>query len=282
MIGPQDLKYFIELSKTLHVSRAAERLGITQPALSHAVKRMEIELGRELFIRSKKGVELSSAGHRLLDSADELNRQWARLASAVKEDEVEVSGLIRLGCHTAVAQYTLPHFLPQLLKDNPKLEIKLEHGLSREMTEQVVSSKIDVAFAINAAPHPDLIMKELFRDQVTFWKKRGLANADVLCVEPNLLQSQSILAKSAKRGIRFERVLESSSLEVIAQLVTAGAGIGILPTRVAEAFSDGKVERVENAPVFDDVLYLIYKRDFIKNARGKDFVKTVTAKLKTT
>lgn len=280
MIGPADLRYFLELAKTLHVSRAAERLGITQPALSHALKRMETEVGRELFVRSKKGLTLSSAGIQLLSSADALNEHWTNLTNALKTDEAEVAGLIKLGCHTAVAQYTLPHLLPLLLKENPKLEIRLAHGLSREITEQVVSSKLDVAFAINATPHPDLIMKELFKDQVTFWKKKSGANTDVLCLDPSLAQSQAVLAKIKKSGLTFRRTIESTSLEVLASLVSSGTGVGILPTRVAQSYSDGKLERIEGAPVFDDTLYLIYKREFIKTQRGKAFAQAATTYLK--
>ncbi len=205
MINQTDLKYFMEVAKTQHVSRAAERLGITQPALSHCLKRLEVATGESLFLRSKKGVSLTSAGQILMAQAQDLIARWDQVMTALKQDVNEVSGLVSLGCHPAVAQYTLPEFLPALLKDFPLLNIQLQHGLSRHMTEQVVSAQLDVAFAINPSPHPDLIIKDIFRDQVTLWKSSHCLNEGVLLVEPSLLQSQNLLSRMEKKGLRFER-----------------------------------------------------------------------------
>lgn len=275
MINQADLKYFIEVARTQHVSRAAERLGVTQPALTYCLKRLELETGSALFVRSKRGVTLTSAGEKLLIESQQLLEQWERVLAAVKEDSTEVSGRIRLGCHTAVAQYTLPDLLPQLLKDYPKLEFEMHHGLSRHMTEAVISSKIDVAFAVNPVAHLDLIIREICRDDVSLWRARGCLNPDVLLVEPSLMQSQEILKKMKKKGLRFNRTVESSSLEVLAQLVSSGAGYAILPERVVKAIAHEKVERVREAPVFHDRTCLVYKKDFAVTERGRAFVKAV-------
>lgn len=273
MINQSDIKYFIEVAKTQHVSRAAERLGVTQPALTYCLKRLEAETGSALFIRSKRGVTLTSAGEKLYLQSQALIEQWDRVMASVKEDALEVSGRIRLGCHSAVAQYTLPHLLPQLLKENPKLEFDIHHGLSRHMTEAVISSKLDVAFAVNPVAHPDLIIKEICRDDVGLWRAKGCENNDVLLTEPSLMQTQDILKKMKKKGIHFKRTVESSSLEVLAQLVSAGAGYAILPERVVKAIAHEKVERVRESPVFHDRTCLVYKREFTLNQRGKTFVK---------
>ncbi len=275
MINQSDLKYFVEVAKTQHVSRAAERLGVTQPALTYCLKRLEATTGLALFVRSKRGVTLTSAGEKLLLQSQQLIEQWDRVMAAVKEDATEVSGRIRLGCHSAVAQYTLPDLLPQLLKDNPKLEFEIQHGLSRHMTELVISSKIDVAFAVNPVAHPDLIIKEICRDEVSLWRAKACMNPNVLLVEPSLMQTQDILRKMKKRGFDFKRTVESSSLEVLAQLVSAGAGCAILPERVVKAIAHEKIERVREAPVFNDRTCLVYKREFTLNQRGKAFVKAV-------
>ncbi len=273
MINQSDLRYFVEVAKTQHVSRAAERLGVTQPALSYCLKRLEAETGSALFIRSKQGVTLTSAGEKLFSQSQALLEQWERVLASVNEDTTEVAGKIRLGCHSAVAQYTLPDLLPQLLKENPKLEFEIHHGLSRHMTEAVISSKLDVAFAVNPVAHPDLIIKEICRDEVGLWRAKGCMNPDVLLTEPSLIQTQDILKKMKKRGIHFKRTVESSSLEVLAQLVSSGAGYAILPERVVKAVAHEKVERVRESPVFHDRTCLVYKREFTLNKRGKAFIQ---------
>lgn len=275
MISQTDLKYFIELSQTLHLTRAAERLAVTQPTLSHSLKRLENEIGCELFVRSKKGLTLTSAGERLKDSASDLLLKWEEVKkNAQSEVEVE-QGLIRLGCHTAVAQYVFKQFLPQFLKKYPNIQIKLQHGLSRHMTEQVISSNIDVAFAVNPIEHPDLIIKELCRDEVALWKSKGCINEDVLFIDSNLVQALDIFSKLQKKGHYFKRIIESTSLEVIADMVASRAGYGIVPSRVINEFQQDKLERIKDSPVFHDRICLVYKNEFRKLKRGEAFIKTI-------
>jgi DNA-binding transcriptional LysR family regulator len=280
MIGPNELRYFIETARVLNVSRAAERLGISQPALSRALKKTEHEVGLELFIRSKKGVSLTAAGQRLFEQSQLLIQGWEELSLSVRDQDSGVGGLIRLGCHSAVAEYTLPKFLPEFLKEHPRLNIQLTHGLSRHMTESVVSSRLDVAIAVNPTRHPDLVIKEICRDEVTLWKTKDCLNPNLLISEPSLLQTQDILKKLAKAGFQFDRSLESSSLEVICQLLKAGVGKAILPGRVVEAYSIEGISAEKGAPIFYDKICLVFKPEFSRTAIGKVFVRTLGSSFK--
>ncbi len=278
MINQTDLKYFLELSKSLHVSRAAERLGVTQPTLSHCLKRIEAETKTQLFIRSKKGITLTDSGRRLAERATELILKWDEVLLSAQNEVQKVAGVIRFGCHSAVAQYTLPFFLPDLLKRYPDLTFQFSHGLSRHMAEDVISQKLDAAFVVNPVAHPDLIIKDLSKDRVTLWKAKTCANPDVLIVEPSLLQTQDLLRKLQKKNLQFSRVVESSSLEVISQLVINGAGCGILPERVVKSFRDANVQAVKDAPEFQDRMCLVFKTEFRKSMRGQALIKAVSEK----
>lgn len=275
MISQTDLLYFVELTKTLHLTRAAERLAITQPALSHSLKRLEGEIGCDLFIRSKKGMTLTAAGEKLKTSAAELLNQWDKIKSSALSEVQNEQGLIRLGCHTAVAQYILKPFLPAFMKTYPLIQLHLSHGLSRHMTEQVVSSQIDVAFAVNPLEHPDLIIKEICHDEVCLWKAKGCQNDDVLFIDANLLQTQSLMNKMQKKGLNFKRIVESGSLEVISNLVAAKAGYGIVPSRVLKQYEESQLEKVKDFPVFHDRICMVYKSEFRRSKRGEAFIKAV-------
>lgn len=272
MIASTDLRYFMEIARTKNFSRSAERLGVTQPALSHCVKRLEKELGIPLFIRSKRGVELTAAGTRFAQEANDLLRQWKTSLRNVRAEILAPQGEVRLGCHTAVAQYTLPSFLPDFLRKYPEIRIRLQHGLSRHLTEQVISSGLEVAIVVNPVAHSELIVKEICRDNVTVWKSKDCRNPKLLLLEPSLLQTQEILRKLEKEGTHFESFMESSSLEVIAQLLVAGVGAAILPERVVRAFGGNRIEKVPGAPVFQDRVCLVYKPGFRKTKRGEVFI----------
>lgn len=279
MINQTDLKYFLEISKTLHVSRAAERLGVTQPTLSHCLKRIELEAKTQLFIRSKKGLTLTNAGRRLADHAVELIQKWDEVLLSAQNEVQKVSGVIRFGCHTAVAQYTLPHIAAEFLKKYPEINLNFSHGLSRHMAEDVVSQKLDAAFVVNPVAHPDLIIKEISKDRVTLWKSKDCENHDVLVVEPALLQTQEVLKKLQKKDFHFKRFVESPSLEVISQLVISGAGYGILPEKVIKSFGHDNLVAVKNAPEFQDRVCLIYKSEFRKSARGQALIEVINKNL---
>lgn len=280
MISQSDLKYFIELTQTQHLTRASERLGITQPALSHSIKRIESELKTPLFLRSKKGMKLTSSGELLLKSAHELLTIWDQLQKNVQTNQNVAQGIIRLGCHSAVAQYMLPRFMGAFLKEYSEIDLQLVHGLSRHMTEKVVSSEIDVAISVNPLPHSDLIIKEIFKDEVSVWKSKKCLNQDVLICEPNLLQTQDIISKLSRKGYQFQRVIESSNLELIANLISHGVGCGIVPERVLQAFELQKCEKLKDGPVFLDRVCLVYKSEFRKTERGRVFIDSVMSELK--
>ena len=276
MINQNDLIYFLELTKTKHVSRAAERLGVTQPTLSHCIKRMEKAVGTPLFVRTKKGIELTPAAERLQQNSEELILKWNEVLKSATDEIDQAKGFIRLGSHTAVAQYMLPQVLPSFLKKYEEIQVSLVHGLSRHLTEMIISSQIDVGFVVNPVEHPDLVIKEVLQDRVTFWKsKKENANNDVLIIEPSLLQTQNLIPKMNKKGLHFKRIVESNSLEVIAQLVQAGAGCAILPERVMKAFCDSTVVQMKDSPEFVDRICLVYQQKFRKLKRGQVFIEHV-------
>src|SRR4051812_24182010 len=130
--SPSELHYFIEVSNTLNVSRAAERLGISQPTLSLAIQRLEHAFGAPLLLRSKSGVRMTQAGTKLVAQARHLLDEWERLRQDAMKDESEIRGRYVLGCYASVALYTLPSIIAKMLLLHPSLELKLMHDLSRK------------------------------------------------------------------------------------------------------------------------------------------------------
>jgi len=269
----RDLELFLEVSKTENLSRAAERAGMTQPALSLAMKRLEDVVGNQLLLRSKSGVKLTKAGIMLAQEARTLLEDWERITSKVAHDEESLKGRYVLGMHPSVALYTLPHFIPKLLKDNSGLEIKLVHDLSRKISEEVISFRVDIGLVVNPIMHPDLVVKELIKDEVGYWRSKKLTatndiNSDqcVLICDPDLLQSQELMGKLSKKGQVFKRIMTSSSLEVIKSLTLSGAGVGIIPGRVVGA-QDKNLEMLKQLPTFSDRICVIYRSD-LQRAHG--------------
>jgi len=284
IINTTDLNYFLHVAQAKNISRAADLVGITQPSLSTALKRLESQLDVCLVIRDRHGVHLTKAGEKLAQLGKKVITDCIQLQKELKKQEDQVCGRFTVGCHPSVALYSLPVFLPQLILEHSELEISLQHGLSREVTNSVIRGEIDFGIVINPVEHDDLVMSSLGEDRVEFWrgpKKTILNDLDsqrvTLIYDPDLFQSQTLVAQARKKKVVFNSQLTSSSLEVISSLVSTGMGVGILPTRVAHHFKSYKLKSLKNSlPSYRDKIYLIYRQDQQKSMAAK----TIIAKIK--
>jgi DNA-binding transcriptional LysR family regulator len=139
----------------------------------------------------------------------------------------------------------------------------------------ILEYRCDVGFVINPEPHADLVIKELAQDEVRIWKKKGSKNSDILLVDENLFQTQTLLERLRKKNIRYPRLVRSSNLEVLASLLETGMGHVILPERVARQVGVAFEEAHPEIPPFKDTLSLVYRPNFRKNALGKAFIAAV-------
>lgn len=284
--SPKDITYFLEVVNTLNFSRAAERLGISQPSLSLAIQRVEKSLGTKVFLRSKTGVSITKAGEQLLIHSKKLLQTWDDLRNNAIAAETEPQGTCIIGMHATVSLYTSGNFIPELLANYPKLHIKLIHDLSRKIVEQIVSANIDIGLVINPIKHPDLIINKLCTDVITLWNSntpnkhnQDITNGNaVLICDPELSQSQYILKHMKKSNIRYNRIISTNNLELIAELTIKGAGIGILPSRLAKFMCATKLQKIENAPSYTDDLCLAYRLES-KNIKTTQVVKDQVKKL---
>ena len=284
--SPNELLYFVEVANTRNISRAAERLGITQPTLSLAVRRLEDSFGLPLLIRSKSGVQLTKSGEKLVFQARDLLDSWEKIRSDSIKDEQTIGGMYSIGCHVSVALYSLG-FLPSLLGENPGLEIKLKHDLSRKIAERVISFNIDFGIVVNPTRHPDLVIRPLVRDEVTFWtaknptKQQDLSTGEALLVcDPELTQTQVLLKQLAKKKARYSRIINTGSLEVASSLVAEGVGVGILPGKVAQRYESFELQRLENMPKFHDRICLVYRADAQKSVTARYIARAIERSFK--
>ena len=212
---------------------------------------------------------------------------WERIKDEAQRDEKEVRGRFRLGCHPSVAMYSLPHFMTELLTEFPNIEINLEHDLSRRITEDVISYKIDFGIVINPVSHPDLVIRKIGTDQVKLWtatkptRLQSPTNGEgILILDPDLHQSQLLLREFAKAKWTFRRHIASSNLEVIASLVAAGTGAGILPSKVAcRLKGQGLKPFPGEGPKLNDQIALVFRADTQRSFASKTIARAIEQSL---
>lgn len=271
MINTTDLRYFLKTAQELHLTKAAKILGISQPALSHSLKRLEEELNNSLFLRRKKGLILTDAGLFLRDQGQRIIEDLDSAANFLLSGKKSEHKTFSMGLHPSVGGYVLP-FLYKL-----EMDIKLNYsfGLSREVTQMVMEGKLDCAIAINPYAHPNLIISSLSEDQFTLWspKKKG-HNTKNLFYDPNLYQSHFILRQMEKKGIRFENTVELTQMDLMARLLYEGAGSAILPAKVVNAQSESAKnvkEHTNEIKPFKDRICFVYSEE----SKYKDELKKI-------
>ncbi len=263
-----DVKYFITVSETLNITRASEIIGISQPALSYAIKRLENELGAALLIRLKNGIQLTKLGEEFKIRSRRLLYEWEQAQNLANPESGLMQGSYTFAIHPSVALYAVEYFLPSLQKHFPSLDFKFKHGLSREMTEKIISWEADFGIVVNPIKHPDLVIKKLYEDIVTIFHCKGAQ--DKLIYDKNLAQSQHILKKIGKKK-NFSGEINSGNLELVAKMASLGLGHGVLPTTIASQYKNLKV--LPNSRQFKDEVCLVYRSEKHNNPTSQKIIK---------
>jgi DNA-binding transcriptional LysR family regulator len=149
----RQLRYFVTVAEELHFGRAAERLHIVQPAVSQQIRRLERELGVELFDRSPRHVTLTEAGTRLLPEARAVLSAAARVSAvAASVAACATQPSLRLGTSAGLGDH-LDRLLERLA---PGLTVELLSGPTADRVARVLDGRLDAAFVRGSIEHPDL------------------------------------------------------------------------------------------------------------------------------
>jgi DNA-binding transcriptional LysR family regulator len=265
-----DLENFLEVAKCKTMSEASQKLGITQPALSESIKRLELDLKGILFYRSRSGTKLTPTGNAVLKHA---KNAFSFLSSIETiQDNSTHFGLktITIGCHSTVASYFLPNALQHLEKSAPDYKITLKHELSRNILTEIQQGMIDVGIVVNPTHSPDLVIRKLGKDEVAVWSSGKRNNNKIFC-NPDLIQTQSILRKWKTRP---SHIVGTSSLELIVRLTQAGLGFGIIPTRAVELLG-AHLTKVDSAPVYLDSICIVSRPEFGKSPQEREVIQSL-------
>ncbi len=143
------LKYFYTIAQEETISQAAEVLHITQPTLSRQLRELEEELGTELFIREKRKMVLTEAGHFLKDRAEEILNLTEQTQQAFKNQKNQLfSGHFTIGCVEADNSDTLAMMLEELISDYPDVHFDLYSGTGDEIANRLEKGLLDLAIVL--------------------------------------------------------------------------------------------------------------------------------------
>jgi DNA-binding transcriptional LysR family regulator len=243
------LRYFVAVAEELSFTRAARRLNIAQPPLSHQIRQLETELGVALFHRTKREVRITEAGHAVLQEARCALAQARRVEIVAQRAAQGLAGRLNIGFSSSLPHTKLPGMLRVCRSRFPEIALTLHEHTTEKQIELLSAGEIDVGFLrlpLDNAP-ASLTIKPILREPLLLAMPRGhsLGRRHTVAIqslreEPFILLPRDaapglhdqIIGMCIRAGFRPNVVQEASQVQTIISLVSAGLGVSIVPASI--------------------------------------------------
>lgn len=243
----RDLNYLVALAEYRHFGKAAKACSVSQPTLSIQLKKLEHTLGLTLFERGQKKVLITASGLRIVEQAKQIGHavdELKRLAQLAKDP---FSAELRLGVIPSLCPYLLPHILPGIKQELPKLTLYLYEDKTENLLIQLNQGNLDAVVLALPVPHKRLYLRTLFKEPFFLIvpsslslqsKKLHLKDLNqhnlLLLEEGHCLREQALEVCHKKSNLKERTNYRATSLETLRHMVGAGAGITLLPLLALE------------------------------------------------
>lgn len=256
------LALFMRIAETRSITKAAEGSHIALAAASRRVAQLEDQFGVQLLYRTAWGVELAPAGHALLFHARRLMAQVDEMSAELSDYSKGAKGLVRVQANTSALAQFLPEDLAAFAAAHPAVKLSLAEERSTAIVEAVHAGTTDVGIVMEGTPTDGLQCFAYRNDRLVAvvprkHRLRGaqlafekLLDFDVVGLESNTMISKLLASRAAEAGKPLRLRVQVKSFDVVARMIQAGLGIGVLPETAARSFAGPMGLRL--APLTDD------------------------------
>ncbi len=286
----EQLKTFQLICQLKSFSRCAEKLGVTQPAISAQIRSLENEVGARLFDRDGGKVILTAAGRLFEPFAEHCLQCYSHILAGVSELYRSPRGELCVSTNEAASLYLLPGIFAQFRKQYNRVNLSIVRAERSRTIEAVISRDAD--FGVVSTPVQDTRLEAmpLFKDDVMLvvpgihpLASRSTVKLDVMLQYPLLLMKHGRLREKINHflhthDVRPRVAMELESSELLKRLIQAGVGIGFLPeSNVRPEAEAGLVKtiRVDGMRVQRE-LALIYRKDKVLTRAAHAFLEVAT------
>lgn len=278
------LRYFAKLAHEQHYTKAAEKLCITQPSLSHAIAQLEKELGVPLFEKSNRNTTLTRFGQQFLTTVES---SLATLDSGVESIQryAKGEGLVRLGLLRTLGVDYIPGLMEQFQKENPNLHITFSLGIdvTQKLLEDLSAQQYDLVFSSKPNQEEAFDFQPVNKQDLVLIVPRDHPLADRCSIRLEDTLEYPYIYFGQKSGLRYvvdglfeqvgERPMISYEIEedqVIAGMVSHGFGIAVVPYMDMLLRLNVKIIQISH-PVWDRKFFLVTNRSAYLTAAARKF-----------
>ena len=250
------LNVFCRVAETSNFSRAAMHLGVAQPIVTRKIRRLEDDLGVQLFVRSNRGCELTHEGELLASKATGILLQLAQLKEEVSNSSDRVSGTISLGVPIAAGILLAPHIMPVIASRWPQLRVELVESVTRNL----LTRELSLALLYDPPTDVGLIARPLLMERLHLIGPPSAAQklaaikrarvqdiAALPLVLPIRAQIIRVLLEDAfsEEGIPLVPQYEANSSLLLKTMVVQGLGFSVLTLgSVADEVASGRLAAI--------------------------------------
>jgi DNA-binding transcriptional LysR family regulator len=288
-VNMNQLRTLIALAQCNSFSLAAEKLFLTQPAVSFQINSLEEHFGARLVDRSGRRIELTEEGRQVLAFAKEALAALARTEYAVNELTRRVRGPLLVGASTIPGEYILPHIIGAFIAKYPDVQISLEIGDSEQITRKILDQCLDIGVVGAVTNKQQLLSDIVLEDELVLivpgrhrWPSgisvtvQDLKEEDFIFREKGSGTRQVFTERLKERGLdanELNIVMELGSPEAILTAVEAGLGISVVSRWAADkALALGQVRGINIAGVsLKRNLFVIRHRQTLPNRALEEF-----------
>ncbi|WP_431121275.1 LysR family transcriptional regulator [Flagellimonas flava] len=274
------LEYFLTLSQTLHYGKAAERLFISQSALSQQIQRLEHLLGQPLFDRTNRRVELNQAGQLFKQVAQQVTNQMHGSLENWRLALEEIEGMIRIGFVGSAMQEFLPPLIKDFSEKYPKTKFSLDEMNNQLQLQALEAERLDIGFVRSNEVPVGLNCKAVYTENlcVVLPENHGISDATFKDIS-QFSNENFILFPNQQSQMYYQQIIKlcqhygfSPSIShrsihgpTIFKLVESGMGISIVPKSLMDNKNYG-IRFIELADVpFNTSLFAVWNPENSKN-----------------
>ena len=244
MVNLELYRVFYTVAKCGSLTRAAEELYISQPAVSQAIKQLETQLGGQLFNRTHKGMELSeTGGKQIFPIVEKALKLFDQAESKYSELKDTATGIVRICASDTVSTHFLLPYIKEYHEKHPNVNLILQNCTSSETVEMLKNGKGDIGFVnlplddsdvhlsnIVMQLHDTFVCSEKFKELTDgIIELKRLQDYPLLMLELSTATRQAIVSFAHSQGIHLHPEIELASLELMTSLAKNGIGIACIP-----------------------------------------------------
>ena len=234
------LRSFVTVAKEDHLTRAADRLHISQPAVSAHIKALEEEFNQPLFIRTPKGMKLTPGGVQLCGKAKQILRDVEELTVLGEKLHNKPVGSLRIGLNRDSDFLRLPALYRQLRKYYSGIEIQLHHAVSGTIVKMIKKNELDCGFVLGASPEDGLtalVLTKLklrvvgpveLKKEITDASQEDLARLPWIGNPHDCPYSTIMETFFYKKGLTPQTEIVADQQSAIISMIEAGVGLNFM------------------------------------------------------